>query len=206
MRAISRKALRRSALELRDTLSEEALQEKSSSATRNLLSLASVRKAEVIFVYMHFRSEVRTREFIEGCLLASKVIAVPVTLPEVSQIKAVQITDPENDVEPGYCLIPEPKNDIIDDKTVDPGQIDIVVVPGSVFDAQGGRLGYGGGFYDRFLSERAPRAIRIGLAYELQMTDEVPTESHDQFMDYVVTEKKIYTCKGGQREKDSNLP
>lgn len=197
MRGENRNTLRKSILELRDTLSVEARLEKSSSATRNLISLDSVQRAKVVFVYMDFRSEVQTTEFINSCLKANKVVAVPVTLPEISQIKAVQISDPKNDVEPGYCLIPEPKNDIIDENIVDPGLIDIVVVPGSVFDRRGGRLGYGGGFYDRFLSEKAPRAIRIGLAYELQMTSEVPTQSHDQFMDYVVTEKRIYTCKEG---------
>ena len=195
MREESRNTMRKSALILRDQLTVKDRQDRSSSAINNLLSLDTVQRAGVIFVYMHFRSEVQTLGFIYSCLRADKIVAVPVTYPGISAIKAVQISDPVNDVEPGYCLIPEPKNDIIADNIVDPSLIDVVVVPGSVFDRSGGRLGYGGGYYDRFLSESAPSAMRIGLAYELQMTREVPIEPHDQFMDYVVTEKKNYICK-----------
>jgi 5-formyltetrahydrofolate cyclo-ligase len=63
-------------------------------------------------------------------------------------------------------------------------------MPGSVFDLRGGRLGYGGGFYDRFLQTAAPQALRIGLAYDLQVVAAVPLQRHDQQLDYLVTETR----------------
>jgi 5-formyltetrahydrofolate cyclo-ligase len=78
---------------------------------------------------------------------------------------------------------------------VDPASIDTVLIPGSVFDVTGGRLGYGGGFYDRFLSNSAPQATRIGLAFSRQLVDRVPMEPHDQYMDFLVTEEQIFDCK-----------
>jgi len=206
MKEVNRNTLRKLILVVRDQLTQKDRLTKSSIATRNLLGLDTIQRAGVIFVYMHFQSEVQTLEFIYNCLRSDKVVAVPVTFPETSQLKAVQILDPERDVEPGYCLIPEPKSDIVQNRTLNPSLIDVVVVPGSVFDRGGGRLGYGGGYYDRFLTESAPGALRIGLAYELQMIREVPTEPHDQFMDYIVTEKTIYNCRGIQRAKNSRLP
>ncbi|MCW5208768.1 hypothetical protein VU10_00855 [Desulfobulbus sp. US1] len=59
----------------------------------------------------------------------------------------------------------------------------------------GGRLGYGGGYYDRFLTQDAPQARRIGLAYALQMVEQVPMEAHDQYMDMIITEQQAYACK-----------
>ena len=88
---------------------------------------------------------------------------------------------------------------------MDPATIDTVLIPGSVFDPSGGRLGYGGGFYDRFLTEAAPRAIRLGVAFELQLVDQVPMEPHDQYMDILVTEQQIYDCRRIRNEKDSSV-
>lgn len=196
MSAVDRQTLRASTLIQRDGLSPDDRQVKSAAAASRLLSLDGIQKAEVLFVYMHFRSEVQTLEFIHACLQNNKVVAVPLTLPETSQLMAVQLTDPEKDVEPGYCLIPEPKSDIVQRSELDPGRIDVAIVPGAVFDRKGGRLGYGGGYYDRFLVEAAPNALRVGLAYDLQLTEEVPMEQHDQFMDFIVTEENIFDCRG----------
>ncbi|MCW5213519.1 hypothetical protein VU04_11495, partial [Desulfobulbus sp. TB] len=63
------------------------------------------------------------------------------------------------------------------------------------FDPLGGRLGYGGGYYDRFLTQDAPQAQRIGLAYTQQMVEQVPMEPHDQYMDMIITEEQVYQCR-----------
>ncbi|MDH3921502.1 MAG: 5-formyltetrahydrofolate cyclo-ligase, partial [Desulfobulbaceae bacterium] len=99
------------------------------------------------------------------------------------------IKDPEQDLVPGYYNIPEP--DPKKSLRLEPGEIDAAVIPGSVFDIHGGRLGYGGGYYDRFLLNDAPQAKRIGLAFELQVVDNVPLEPHDQPLDILITEERI---------------
>lgn len=166
--------------------------------SRNIQTLLTdhpvVTTADHLFIYVDFRSEVETMDFIRQLIKAGKTISVPVTLLEESRLLAVQLTDPDTQLEPGCYDIPEPTAERIAQATVDPATIDTVLIPGSVFDTGGGRLGYGGGYYDRFLTESAPQAARVGVAFELQLVDKVPMEPHDQYMDLLVTEQQIYDC------------
>ncbi|HTL75696.1 MAG TPA: 5-formyltetrahydrofolate cyclo-ligase, partial [Casimicrobiaceae bacterium] len=73
--------------------------------------------------------------------------------------------------------------------------VDWVLVPGVAFDARGGRLGYGGGFYDRLLPGAAGSAPRVAGAFEMQIVDAVPTAPHDVGVDAVVTERRTLTCR-----------
>ena len=161
--------------------------------------------AEHLFVYVHFRSEVQTMALIKQLLADGKNVSVPVTLPEESRITAVQLTDPDSQLVPGYYGILEPTPARIAEAAVNPATLDTVLVPGSVFDPLGGRLGYGGGFYDRFLSRDAPRAIRVGLAFEKQRVSRVPMEPHDQYMDLLVTEQQIYDCRRNRNAQNSSI-
>ena len=195
MNSIQRNTLRRDVLARRDGLSLHERTEKSALITTALLGHRKIIDAERVFTYMHFRSEVQTGDLISSFLAAGKTVTVPYTLKKESRLLAVRITDPEHQVKPGYCGIPEPLSHLVEQETCAPEEINVVIVPGSVFDRTGGRLGYGGGFYDRFLSREAPGAVRIGLAYELQLVDRVPVEAHDQFMDFLVTEDKLYDCR-----------
>ena len=118
-----------------------------------------------------------------------KRISVPITHVQQNRMDAIEIEDMKKDLTSGYCGILEPVPEILEKKRVSPEKIDIVIVPGSVFDERGGRFGYGGGYYDRFLA-KIPEALRIGLAFNLQMTPEAPIQSHDELLDYVITEKR----------------
>lgn len=73
--------------------------------------------------------------------------------------------------------------------------LDAVIVPGVAFDHSGGRLGYGGGYYDRFLPKLRPDTVKIGVAYELQLIKQIPVEEHDVHLDRIVTETGIYNCR-----------
>lgn len=206
MNITERNTLRRNILTVRDRLSDHERAQKSASAVATILCHPLVVDASVMFTYVHFRSEVQTLDLIHSLLAAGKTVTVPHTLKEVSRLLAVRITDPESQLEPGYCGIPEPLPSLVEQEVCPPGDIDVVIVPGSVFDRKGGRLGYGGGFYDRFLSVDAPRAVRIGLAYELQLVERVPVEAHDQFMDFLVTEDKLYDCGRDEHAPNSRVP
>jgi len=183
-----RENLRKNTLKARDQMaaSERAL--KSEAASQQLLSLPAFQRAVNIFVYISYRSELATLGLVEHCLARPDCqISVPLTIINEG-LEAYLIRNLAEDLAPGYCGIPEP----LPAKTekFDPGLIDLVILPGSVFDLQGGRLGYGGGYYDRFLVNDAPQAIRIGVAFESQLVDEVPMLAHDQRLDYLVTEKR----------------
>jgi 5-formyltetrahydrofolate cyclo-ligase len=185
--AEERTALRTNILSARNSLPAAERQRKSRVITERLLSLPEFARASSVFAYVSFRSEVETLDLIAHCLKEGVGVSVPLTLPAEHRLLAHAITDMSRDLAPGYCSIPEPLPTL---PLVDPASIEVVVVPGSVFDVHGGRLGYGGGYYDRFLHSAAPQALRIGLAFDLQVVEAVPLESHDQQLDYLVTETR----------------
>ena len=84
-------------------------------------------------------------------------------------------------------------------RIVDPGEIGLVVVPGVAFDPQGGRLGYGRGFYDRLLSRVSEHTVLVGLAYECQVFSHIPMADHDVSMDWVVTQQRTIRSSGNTR-------
>ncbi len=187
------KTLRREKLARRNQMKTAERQQKSNRITARLLPL--LMEKNNLFIYINFRSEVETISLINQLIAMGKKVTVPVTLLKESSLLAVQLTDPESQLADGCYGIPEPTAVQVKKATVNPATIETVLVPGSVFDKNGGRLGYGGGFYDRFLSEAAPAATRIGLAFAEQLVDRVPVQPHDQFMDILITEEQIYNCK-----------
>jgi len=191
----SNQKLRNSILGHRDALTLAEQTEKSERILSSLLTLTEVQQVSIFFIYVNFRSEVQTIPFIQHCLSAGKTVTVPVTRVAEKKLQAVQLTDVEKDLQPGYCGIPEPGSILQQTMEYDPASIDMVIVPGSVFDRQGGRLGYGGGYYDRFLVNAAPEAMRAALAYESQLVDTIELQPHDQLMDWIITEKNIYSCR-----------
>jgi len=173
-----RQSLRKRILGARDRLTAEIRHEKSGNVMQNFWGLPEMRQWSTLFIYVDFRSEVETLELIHRCLDQGIRVAVPLV-----DAKAVRM------IVSGYYDIPEP--DPMKTTLVDAGDIDAVVIPGSVFDIYGGRLGYGGGYYDRFLVNDAPQAKRIGFAFEMQVVEKVPVKPHDQPLDILITEKRI---------------
>jgi len=183
-----RQDLRQSILGARDTLSVNKRHEKSIAVMHNFWNLPGMQRWSTLFMYVNFRSEVETLELIKGCINRGIRVAVPLVDAAAVRMIPLLIKDPERDLVPGYYNIPEP--DPKKTLPLKPGEIDAAVIPGSVFDVHGGRLGYGGGYYDRFLVNDAPQALRIGLAFEMQVVDKVPLEPHDQPLDILITEKR----------------
>ena len=194
---VNRDRLRQEVLAARDRLPRQVLLEKSreitAGMTDRLWEIEQFRRCRTVMFYASFRSEVETATAIARCLAAGILVALPLSVPERRQLLPYLVDNPARDLRPGYCGIPEP--DPARTRIVRPAQIEAVVVPGSVFDLRGGRLGYGGGYYDRFLAMEAPAALRIGLALELQLTPgNLPLAPHDQFMHYLVTEDRVIPC------------
>ena len=183
--------LKKETLRLRDALSLELQEQKSNHITGRVLQMDRLQQAQTVFIYVDFRSEVKTRELIKKLQNMGKRVVVPVTLLEERDLLPVQITNMEQDLAPGYASILEPVETIRSTRYVAPEKIDIIFLPGSVFDESGGRMGYGGGFYDRFVSSKAPQAQRIGLCYELQVVKRAPLQDHDERMDTIITEERV---------------
>ena len=128
--------------------------------------------AKTIYGYLPYNQEVRTVPMLEQAIRDGKRVAVPKCYDR--DMKFIYISDFAAEVAPGYANIPEPIADepVADDKTA------LVLMPGLAFDPQGHRIGYGGGFYDRFLSAE-PGHPTLALCYGFQMVDHLETEEFD---------------------------
>lgn len=141
--------------------------------------------AQCVFVYLSFKSEVDTQMIIEKCFLLGKTVCVP-SVKQDGDMDAVRVENINNLVYNKFG-IKEPADTT---KIIDKNYIDLCIVPGSAFDGQLNRIGYGKGFYDRFLQRTEIK--KVALAFSCQITDSLPVEAYDVKMDAVVTEDKIY--------------
>ena len=174
--------LKESILEKRDSLSEEEILEKSNKIKNNLFNLTQYKNSKTIMFFVSFKSEVDTHNMI-GEALKNKTIVIPKVVSH--EIEPSVIIDFDNLV-PGKFGILEP----IEAMKIANKNINLILVPGIVFDKKGHRIGYGFGFYDKFLA-KVPKAIKIGLAFDFQFVDQIPAEMHDVHVHLIVTEKRV---------------
>jgi 5-formyltetrahydrofolate cyclo-ligase len=182
--------LRSDVLARRDALSDQERHSRSDRIAAALLASEALERSTTVFIYVSFRSEVETLPIITELLNRNKIVTVPLTITTEKRLEIVRIEDPGSDLVPGYCSIPEPRREMAEASSVRADKLDLVVLPGSVFDERGGRFGYGGGYYDRLLAQ-IPKAARYGLAFELQVRERLELQPHDQILDAVITEKRV---------------
>lgn len=187
-----RQLLRRQGLAARALLSPTERATLSRQIVDSVMRLPVFQEKNSVFIYCSYQSEVETWVLIRRCLAAGKTVCVPLTQPAQSRMSAVVITKPALDLIPGYKGIPEPDFTVAPLRFLSPSLIEAAVIPGAVFDRAGNRLGYGGGFYDRFLSG-ASQALRIGLAFSRQVADYLPALPHDVPLDVLVTEQEVFS-------------
>ena len=144
------------------------------------------KSADSIMLYYSIGNEVDTTMIAEHSFADGKQVIYPVTDEESGRITPIEIVKGARFTRGGFG-IPEPSGEVYT------GRIDLVIVPGVAFDHGGGRLGFGKGCYDAFLSHTD--AYKIGLCYDVQLLDTLPTEEHDVRMDAVVTESEIIYIK-----------
>lgn len=196
---LERQQLRRRYLAQRSGLSPLDRRTCSRQITDGLMALPDFNSRQHVFIYCDYHSEVETLELIRRCLQAGKTVSVPLAQPDQSRMEAVVVVDPAVELAPGYKGIPEPLPSIVASRLFSAHLIEVAVIPGAVFDRRGYRLGYGGGYYDRFLSESAPQALRIGLAFSHQVIDALPILPHDVPVDILVTELEVLRWTRGER-------
>lgn len=188
----NKKDMRRIYSRVRDSLSEKERKNNSLRISDIFVDTFALKSSQCFFIYLDYRSEVQTAIIIDFVLKQGGVVCVPAIVPQSAQMVAVQIKSTTTDLAPGFKGILEPLPALRRHCIVDAGKIDIAVIPGVVFDKSGGRIGYGGGYYDRFLQNDAPQALRVGLAYKLQIVSKIEMEHHDIFMDYIICEHSAY--------------
>lgn len=151
-----------------------------------LLNSEEYKNAKTIFIYVNMSDEVNTIEIIKFMLKDGKQVAVPKVITGLKSMEALEIKNFSDLSESGVFGILEPT---MEAKNIS-NKIDISIVPGLAFDCKKRRLGYGGGFYDKFF-EKYPNSTKIALCYEYQILDEIEVETFDKEMDIIITEEKI---------------
>lgn len=156
----------------------EAIREKSEKLTQLLLDTAVYRSARSIYGYLPYNQEVRTVPLLEQALRDGKRVAVPKCYGD--EMRFLWLDDLAA-VEKGYSGIPEPVADgpVADDDTA------LVLMPGLAFDREGHRIGYGGGFYDKFLAREGNHPT-VALCYDFQVFDHLETDEFDIPADLVL--------------------
>lgn len=176
LRTVEKRRLREEFCNLRECLPLEDVQVASAAICRHLAGWPILREAGVVMAYLAFRNEPDL-----GPLFAM-LPHIRWVLPRIEgRNLAVRPYDPARLVRHPYGML-EPAAEL---PVIDPAVIDIVLVPGVAFDRRGGRLGFGGGFYDRFLPTTP--ALRVGVTFDACLVDELPCTGADQRMDWIVT-------------------
>lgn len=175
---MDKKELRSTIRARKRAMTEEEIVSRSEALGRLFAETQAYKNAKTIYGYMPYNQEVRTVPMLEQALKDGKRVAVPKCYGD--EMKFIYLDD-LSQVAKGYANIPEPIADepIADDKTA------LVLMPGMAFDPQGHRIGYGGGFYDKFLAAE-PDHPTLALCYEFQMLPKLETEEHDIPVDIVL--------------------
>jgi 5-formyltetrahydrofolate cyclo-ligase len=187
----AKREIRRSVLAARDALGEAERGARSTAIHDRFLALPDMGRARTVMLYSSFGSEVATGPLIDRLRDLGTIIVLP-RIRDRQDLEAV-VYEPGDPLQETSFGAREPADGAI----VDPGSIDVVVPPGVAFDRSGRRVGYGGGFYDRFLPMLGPVAPRIALAFDVQLVDELPAGGFDLPVDVVVTESRVLRCRPG---------
>ena len=182
-----KKALRIEVLKKREDLLKKEKELLDKKILDKLYESDLYKTSKNIFVYVSFRDEINTIKLIERALLDNKNIYVPKVYNRTKTMKAIFVNSLDK-LEKNKMGILEPKDDNL---VIDRNDIDLIIVPGAVFDKSFNRIGYGGGYYDRYLEEIKYKNNKMALAYDFQIIDKIEAESHDIKMDYIITEERI---------------
>lgn len=165
-------------------------EQRSRQINARLVALPEFQAARSIAFYISVRSEAQTRPALQAALAAGKKVVTPYC--EDGRLRLVRIEN-EAELEIGAYQIPEPAAAIrgLPERAVSAAELDMIVVPGIAFDRDGNRLGHGAGYYDKLLAEVGPATKLVALAFECQLVDRVPTQSHDVRMHRIVTEAEV---------------
>ena len=189
---------------LKDSLRKNMLKERKSMKIENVNALSNkiietIQKlpefinSKNIMLYLSFNSEVATYALAKWCLDNGKKVIVPYCVNSTREIIPFQINNLNTDLTKSTFGIMEPKHTLLEKFNIQ--DIDLIIVPGVVFDEHCNRIGFGAGYYDRFLPKRAKNTATIGIAYDYQVINKIPTDVYDVPLDLIITEKRIVTPK-----------
>jgi len=191
----AKRKLRQEMRALRDSHPVEARREKSRKIFSSLRSFPEYRQAGLILFYASFGSEVETGEMILKSQALGKRISLPKVIEDSGNLLAFEVSDLDQGLGLGYRGILEPREER--GRQVKEDELDLILVPGLAFDRRGYRLGYGKGYYDRFLSGLSRRIPSVGLAFDFQVIEDLPVSSEDFSLDLIITDQRMIRGEKG---------
>ncbi|MDP3486386.1 MAG: 5-formyltetrahydrofolate cyclo-ligase [Bacillota bacterium] len=186
---IDKQLLRKTVLAKREGLPSAEQAQLSSRVIDALRQSEVLSRSTKILAYLPFRGEVDLMPLFDWLEHQGKSLAFPKIMDKASGYMEPYFVDApwRNYVKPGAFNILEP-----DGNMADPYLLDLVLVPGVAFDRESYRLGFGGGFYDRFIPRLGTHALRVGIAYQFQVMTEIPRDPHDIALDGICTERGLF--------------
>lgn len=178
-----KRSIRAQFLAKRKALAEAFCFDSSRKIQQTLLSAESFLDANVLALYSEIHNEVSTGLVVRQILELGKTLVFPRVRGDELEFVVV---DDLGDLVPGAFGVLEPQGQ----KVLGPAVLDLIVVPGVVFDKKGHRLGYGRGYYDRILSRCPQACAKVGFAYDFQLVETLPSMEHDEELSMLITEER----------------
>ena len=190
----------------RTALTPLGIRQASARIQRAVMKLPEWAAARQACVYLALPTEVLTWALLAACWKTGKQVLVPAYRKNVLCYDLARLR-PDDPVKAGHWAVPEPTHPRwVTSNWMMPARVDLVVIPGLAFDRTGGRVGHGGGHYDRLLAGTAlQQAFKVGLALESQMVERVPMNARDIRLDAVVTERAVYRRQTEDRRRKAHL-
>jgi 5-formyltetrahydrofolate cyclo-ligase len=172
-----------------DGIQKEALSKKTGVVVDKLFEFANFLEAKIALLYLSKDWEIASAGIIERALAMNKIVVLPLISKDRPKVALYKIDDPEKDIIQDADGVPTP--DVNRCKKVPIDCIDIAIVPGLAFDEKGGRIGAGDGYYDHLIPKLPITTRKVAVALEEQVVSLVPMESHDKYVDIIITDSRV---------------
>ncbi len=182
-------ALRTAMREKLNRLSPEEIAARQEAIEASLFEFANFMEARVPLLYAHQEIEVNTDRILEKSASIGKIVVLPAFYPGKRRMGVFKVDHLGEDLKDGPRGVPEP--DEFRCKKVPLDKLDIAIIPGYAFDEKGGRIGSGKGYYDRLIPRLSITTRKVALAFEEQITSQIPMESHDKYVDIIITDQRV---------------
>lgn len=186
----TKSSIRKEKLLLRGLLTQEERKDKDNAICKRVLDLSCVNEADTILCYANYQSEVSTDKLVRSFLLAGKQVFLPRVNGEEMEFYRIENVQ---DLVAGYKGIPEPSNACMVTYVPDMTTKAVMIMPGCAFSRDGFRIGYGKGYYDRYL-DKYDMVERVALCYSLQLSDDIEPDAHDKKATCLITEDETIVC------------
>ncbi|MEW5909508.1 MAG: 5-formyltetrahydrofolate cyclo-ligase [Thermodesulfobacteriota bacterium] len=172
-----------------DSFSEKERLIKIRDIENRLFEFANFLESKIALLYVNQEYEVPTQEIIKRCFQNGKIVVLPAFKVEKRDIDLLRVDKLATGMKMGPRGILEPDPNLCKPVPID--YIDIAIIPGIAFDEKGGRIGSGEGYYDRLIPKLPITTRKVALSFESQLVSAVPMESHDKYVDIIISEKRI---------------